>query len=331
MGSYLSGKVAVVTGSGQGIGRAIALALASEGAKVVTNNRGPQKGANAPNQLDEAKLARLTPEMREWVQRESEAYAGDAETTAAAIRAAGGEATACFGDITDFDAAKTIIESTFNTYGSVDILVNVAGAFGFCPIDKMSKALWDKVNAVKPTGYFHMIRHAVPYMKKKGWGRIINCTSGAFMGGPIRQAEYAAANAGVLGLTWALACELAEDGITSNAFAPAAKTRASIDMELFDKVVDKDETSTKSGIPIVRYDDTPLPDMFAPFIAYLASDEAANVTGSVFITMGGFIARYNNPAVGAVMSDPEGWTMEKIIKMAPETLFEDYKNINQMF
>jgi 3-oxoacyl-[acyl-carrier protein] reductase len=327
MGSYLSGKVAIVTGSGQGIGRAIAKALAAEGAKVVTNNRGPMKGRNTSNQLDEAKLARLTPEQREWARKELDAYAGDAGTTAAEIRAAGGDATACFADITDFDAAKKLVDTAVTAYGSVDIVVNVAGAFGFSPIDKLTKELWDKVNAVKPTGYFNVLRHAVPYMKQKGWGRIVNCTSGAFMGGPLRQVAYSAANAGVMGLTWALASELFEDGITSNAFAPGAKTRASVDMELFDKAVDTDEWVMKSGTPFVGYDDTPLPETFAPFIAYLASDEAAHVTGSLFMCMGGFIARYSNPAVAASMSDKDGWTMEKILETAPSTLFKDYKNM----
>ena len=328
MGDLLKGKVALVTGSGQGIGRAIAIALAAEGAKVVTNNRSPVK-KNTANQLDEEKLKRLTPEQLEWYNTEIEKYTGDAENTAAAIRKVGGEATACFGDITNFDDAKRIVDKVVETYGSIDIVVNVAGAFGFAPVEKITEELWDKVTGVKPKGYFNIIRHAVPYMKKKKWGRIINCSSPAFMGGDIRQVEYCAANAGVHGLTWGLACELADDGITANVFCPAAKTRASVDMELFDKVVDEDEKSTKTGEPIVKYDETQPPELFAPFVAYLASDEAANVTGSVFMTMGGFIGLYSNPAISTTMFDMEGWTTDKIIKTAPDTLFKNYKNINQ--
>ena len=328
MGDLLKGKVAIVTGSGQGVGRAIAISLAEEGAKVVTNNRGPLK-KNTANQLDETRLAKLTPEQLEWYNTEIEKYTGDAETTAAAIRAKGLEATACFGDIADFNEAKKIVDFAAKTYGSVDIIVNVAGAFGFAPIEKISEELWDKVNGVKPKGYFNMLRHAVPYMRKNKWGRIINCSSPAFLGGDIRQAEYCTANAGVLGLTWALACELAEDGITSNCFAPAAKTRASVDMELFDKVVEKDETSTKSGVPILAYDGTEPPDLFAPFITYLATDEAKDINGSVFMTFGGRIMRYSNPTIVASMVKEEGWTLEEVIKEAPDTLFKDYKNINQ--
>jgi 3-oxoacyl-[acyl-carrier protein] reductase len=328
MGNALKDKVALVTGSGQGIGRAVAMALAAEGAMVVTNNRSPVKH-NVANQLDEERLKKLTPEQLKWYNEEIEKYTGDAETTATAIRAAGGEATACFGDLSDFNVAKKMVDFTVEKYGSIDIVINVAGAFGFAPVDKITEELWDKVTGVKPKGYFNVIHHAVPYMKKKGWGRIINCSSPAWTGGPLRQCEYCAANAGVVGMTWGLATELAENGITCNVFAPAAKTRASVDAELFDKTTDEDERATKDGQPFVKYDETAGPEPFAPFLAYLASDAAAHVTGSVFMTFGGFIGRWANPAMEATMFDPEGWTMEKIIEKAPETLFKDYKNINQ--
>lgn len=328
MGNHLNGKVAIVTGSGQGIGRAVALALAAEGAKVITNNRSPIT-KNVANQLDETKLAKLTPEQLKWYNEEIEKYTGDAATTAAAIKAAGGEATPFFGDVSDFKTAEKIVELAVTTYGSADIVVNVAGAFGFAPVEKITEELWDKVTTVKPKGYFNVIHFAVPYMKKKGWGRIINCSSPAWTGGDLRQCEYCAANAGVVGMTWGLATELADDGITCNVFAPAAKTRASVDAELFDKVSDADAKATKSGEPFVKYDETMPPEYFSDFIAYLASDEAANVTGSVFMTMGGFIGRWANPAFESTMFNPDGWTMDKIIESAPTTLFKDYKNINQ--
>jgi len=326
MGNLLKGKVAIVTGSGQGVGRAVAIALADEGAKVITNNRAPVS-KNKTNQLDDAKLARLSREDREWLDEELEKLSGDAETTAAAIRAMGGEATPCYGDIADYNAAKAIVDKAVEVYGTVDIVVNAAGSFGFAPIEKITEELWDKVTASKPKGFFNVIRHAVPYMKKNGWGRILNCISVAFLGNRVRHAEYCAANAGAVGLTRGLAWELFEDGITVNTFAPTARTRASLDMQLFNKTVDEDAMSTKDGTPLAMYNDTPLPELFAPFIAWLVSDEAKDVTGTVFHTSGGTIRRYSDPAVVAEMKNPGGWTVEDVMKTAPETLFKDYKSI----
>jgi 3-oxoacyl-[acyl-carrier protein] reductase len=165
-------------------------------------------------------------------------------------------------------------------------------------------------------------------MKKKGWGRIIKCCPG-LDGRRSRQWRVLRGNAGVVGMTWGWRPKLAEDGITCNVFAPAAKTRASVDMELFDKVTDEDAHATKTGEPFTSYEGTKPPELFGPFIAYLASDAASHVTGSVFMTMGGFIGRWANPAFEATMVEPEGWTMEKILETAPKTLFKDYKNINQ--
>ena len=221
-------------------------------------------------------MARLSPERQEWVRKEYESFNGDAETTARAIRAAGGEASAFFADITDFDAAGRLVQYAVDTYGGIDIVVNVAGAFGFCAIEEMDQALWDKVLAVKPTGYFYVIRHAVPYMIEKGWGRIINCSSGAFMGGTIRQCEYCAANAGVLGLTRSVARELAPKGITCNAVAPGL-IRTDMTAALTDN-----GGALEASIPLGR---AGTPEDVAQAVAFLAS--ASYITGEVLRVDGG--------------------------------------------
>jgi 3-oxoacyl-[acyl-carrier protein] reductase len=323
---YLEGKTAIVTGSGQGVGRAIAFALAEQGANVVTNNRAP--GKNVDSQLDEAKLARLSDEQRKWVKEEFERYGGDAETTAASIREQGGKAVACFADITDFDQAKKLVDTAADNFGGVDILVNVAGAFGFSPFEKMTPELFDKVTAVKPKGYFNTCRHAVPYMLENKFGRIINCTSRAWLGDIIKHAEYCTANAGVVGLTRALAVEYLEQGITANAFSPFARTRAAVDLAMFDKTVDEaDKTFQGEAAPAT--DNTPLPDGIGPFICYLCTEKAKRITGSVFNLKGSFIGMYNDPEIVRSMSKPSGekWTVDEIMKSADMALFQGYRSV----
>ena len=331
MGAHLAGKTAVVTGSGQGIGRAVALALAAEGAAVVTNNRKPGRTSQS-DQLDAAKLAKLPPELRRWVQEEYDRYGGDAETTAEAIRNNGGKAVACFADITEFDQAGRLIDTAVQIFGGVDILINVAGAFGFSPFEKMTPDLFMRVNAVKPLGYFNTCRHAVPHMLKNRWGRVINCASRSWLGDIIRHAEYCTANAGAVGLTRALAVEYQHCGITANAFSPFARTRASVDLAAYDQAVDEaDRAFVGASAPTV--DRTPLPEDLAPFLCYLCTDEARNINGSVFHLAGNSIGLYSDPVVIRSAAKPAGqrWTVEELIAQADRLLFQGYHSITEQY
>jgi 3-oxoacyl-[acyl-carrier protein] reductase len=325
MSDVLKGKVAVVTGSGQGIGRAIAIGLAQAGAKVVTNNRKPNSTGHAI--LTDSQIASLDKNKRDKFLEETEAINGDAETTAQAIRAAGGEAVAFFGNITDFNVSEKLIKEAVIKFGKIDILVNVAGAFGFSPLEKMSEELWDKVTLIKPKGYFNTIRHAVPHMMKQKWGRIINCTSRAFLGDVIKHVEYCTANAGVVGLTKAVAIEMHEHGITCNAFSPFAKTRADYELRTYSEV-SKDTPwigkRATSSVPFV----SPTPDYIAPFICYLASDAAAGISGSVFSVGGNGIGLYSDPVIARnITKFGEGpWTLEEIMQQAPKGLFSGYQS-----
>jgi 3-oxoacyl-[acyl-carrier protein] reductase len=331
MGEILKGRVAVVVGSGQGIGRAIAIGLAGEGAKIVTNNRRPGSPGNAI--LSEAQVASLDEKKREWFIKETAAISGDAETTARIIREMGGEAVPFFGDICDYDAAAGLIQTAIDSFGKIDILVNVAGSFGFSPIEKMPEDLWDKVITVKIKGYFNCIRHALPHMIKQKWGRIINCTSKAFNGDVIKHSGYCVANAGVVGLTKAVAIEMRGYGITCNAFSPWAKTRASYELDTYAQLVDEAENpfiiKRLPGAPAMdMLKITPGPEYAAPFICYLASDAAADISGSVFSIGGNGIGLYSDPEIERNMTKfGEGpWTIDELIQQVPRGLLAGYQS-----
>ncbi len=326
MGKLLEGKVAIVTGSGQGVGRALAMKYAAEGAMVVTNNRKP--GQSETKQLTPEEIATLSPEDLKKVQERYAMLAGDAATTANAIVANGGKAAPFFADIGNFDAAKDLVEFAVKTYGKIDIIANVAGAFGFGSIAEMSEETWNRVNTVKPKGYFNVIRHAAPYLMEQKWGRIINCTSRAFLGDWILHPEYCAANAGVVGLTRAVAIELYPYNITCNAFSPFAATRASIDLEAAN-LVKSDRKKAMAGLPNFTYEQTPPPEAIAPFLTYLCTDAAAKISGSIFSLAGNSIALYSEPVEKATVNkfSPEFWTQEEMEMTLPRTLFAGYKSL----
>jgi 3-oxoacyl-[acyl-carrier protein] reductase len=191
----------------------------------------------------------------------------------------------------------------------------------------MDLETWKRgVETVKPGGYFNMIRHAVPHMMEKRWGRVINATSRAWLGDFLPHAEYCAANAAVVGLTRGIAKELLPYGITCNAFAPFAKTRA--DYELRALEADAEKNPWLDGKYGISSKESPEPDKLAPFIAYLASGHADKISGSVFNLAGNGVALYSEPATTASMVKfgDEAWTVEEISRQAPTALFRDYRS-----
>lgn len=327
MGDLLKGKVAIVTGSGQGIGRAVALSLASQGARVITNNR--KKGAGETKQLTAEMLSKMSAEQRDTFKNRVEELTGDAGTTAERIISLGGEAYPFYGDISDFETAKELIDTTLRVYGSIDIIANIAGAFGFGSVADITEETWDRVNDTKPKGYFNVIHFAAPYMMEKRWGRIINCTSRAFLGDRILHPEYCTANAGVVGLTRAVAIELFPYGITCNAFEPFAQTRASADLEAATQQPGSQGTLVMPGALIPKYDRTPTPDAIAPFITYLATDAASEISGSVFSLAGNTVGIYSEPEVKRSVTkySDNHWTVEELIGQLPNSMLRGYKSI----
>ncbi|MGI6216525.1 MAG: SDR family NAD(P)-dependent oxidoreductase [Coriobacteriales bacterium] len=332
MGDHLKGKVAIVTGSGQGVGRAVAIAFAKEGAKVITNNRTPIKDkplADGDN-LNMDDYAKLSEERKKWFKKVHDENTGDAETTAATIKEMGGEATACFADIAKWDDAKKLVDFAVETYGRIDIVCNIAGSFGFSPFEQMTEEMWDRVTGVKPKGYFNVMRHAVPYMLEQGdGGRIINTTSRAMMGDVFKHAEYCAANAGVVGLTRAVAIEFHDKGITCNAFGPFARTRASYELDATDETKDFETSVIPLAVP--KYEDTPGPELFTPFLVWLASDASEKVTGSVFSLAGNTIQWHNEPTVRTTITKPDPWTVDEVFDAMPRNLLMGYESILKQY
>ena len=196
----LNGRVAVVTGAGRGIGRDIALCLASEGAKVVVNDVGVSLGGEGTKDDPAAQVC---------------------ET----IVSRGGEAVANHDSVSDFESAGRIVNTAVESFGKIDILVNNAGIVRDKTLVKMDEADYDAVVAVHQKGTFNMARHSAPLMKEAGYGRIVNITSSAGLRGNFGQTNYGAAKAAIMGMTFVWAVELGRYGITVNAVAPAGFTR----------------------------------------------------------------------------------------------------------
>jgi 3-oxoacyl-[acyl-carrier protein] reductase len=314
MGEALKGRVAIVTGSGRGIGRAIAMALAAEGAKVVTNNRKP--GGLVTVSLSGEALDKLDAAAKKRLDEDIEKYSGDAETTAQAILSAGGEAIACFADISRFDEAKKLVETAVGTYGKIDIVVNAAGIPAQGSVEEIAEEEWDECLNTKPKGYFNVVHFAAPYMIAQGYGRIVNRASGSFMGDRcFDDAHDCAANAGVVGFTRAIAGELYSRGITANAFCPYAQTRPIV-----------------PGPDEVRFAGRPAPDPSAlcPFIVFLCSEKSGHISGTVFSLNGNTISRHQEPSVIRTMIKPVDkgiWTVEEIDRWVDSELLDGYHSI----
>jgi 3-oxoacyl-[acyl-carrier protein] reductase len=324
MSNNLKGKVAVVTGSGQGIGRAIAMEMAKEGAKVVTNNRKPNS-TDATNLVGYS-IDSLNKARQETLKKGLAELTGDAESVANEIKKLGGEAVPFYGDVANFETARKLIQTAVDKFGSIDILVNNAGTFRYANIWDMSEEIWDTVTLNKPKSYFNCIRHAAPYMMKQKWGRIINTSSPAWLGSSMENSNYCAANAGVVGLTMAAARELYNYGITCNAFAPGALTRATV------TILARWEKEDENGLPTDKartaaFGKAAPAEALAPFITYLATQDASHITGTVFRVGGNHVGLYSVPQEIATIDKKEGmWTVDELKKAAPKDLLQGYKN-----
>ncbi|TDX52096.1 3-oxoacyl-[acyl-carrier-protein] reductase [Orenia marismortui] len=246
----LEGKVALVTGSSRGIGKAIALKLAQEGAKIVINY--PFEGE-----------------------------AENAEKVVKEIESIGSKAIAIEADVTDMKQVKAMVKETKAEFNSIDILVNNAGITRDTLLMRMKESDWDSVLTVNLKGAFNATKAVTRTMMKQRSGRIINISSVVGLMGNPGQANYSASKAGLIGFTKSVAKELATRGITVNAIAPGFIETAMTD-ELADKVVDE----MIAAIPMKAFGQ---PEDIANTAIFLASDEARYITGEVIRVDGGMV------------------------------------------
>ncbi|HSU39532.1 MAG TPA: SDR family NAD(P)-dependent oxidoreductase [Polyangiaceae bacterium] len=268
----LDGKSAVVTGAGHGIGRATALLFAREGARVVVNDLGAARTGEG-----------------------GEHSAADA--VVAEIRAAGGSALASYDSVATPAGATAIIEAAVSAHGSIDILVNNAGILRDKTLLKLELADWQAVLDVHLTGSFLCTQAAAVHMKAQQSGRIVNTTSVSGLLGNFGQSNYAAAKAGIYGLTRTASIELQRYGITVNAVAPIAKTRMTDDLPMFAKIAD-----------------TLSPEHVAPAHLFLASELCGERTGIVLAVAGARMSVYKVVESAGRFKETDGgvWTAEEI-------------------
>lgn len=296
MGELLKGKVAIVTGSGRGIGRAEALALAAEGAKVVVNDNGVERDGSGSSH-------------------------SPADDVVAEIKRLGGEAVASYDSVADFQAAGRIIKAALDSFGRLDILVNNAGIFRHILFQDMSENDWDSVIAVHLKGTFNTCKHAVPVMVKQKYGRIINTASSQWRN-PEGRAAYGAAKGGIVSLTWDLAWEFRDQGVTVNAVAPMARTRGYQESGGFHQKMN--EAGLLRNKRIDEIEERPEPVFVPPMVVYLASDLAANVNGCIFRIGAGKIALYSHPTetrgIYRNYKKDGPWPLEELKELLPRTV-----------
>ena len=289
MGDRLKDKVAIVTGAGRGIGRGEALALASEGAKVVVNDLGG--GADG-----------------------SGAASSPADEVVAEIKRNGGEAVANYDSVATFQGGENIVKTALDAFGKLDILVNNAGMLRDKMVFNMTEEEWDIVQKVHLYGHFNTIKHACVIFRQQRSGRIINTSSVAGLGSTFGQANYGAAKEGIIGLTRQVARDMVKYGVTCNAVRPSAGTRLTLSDEL-------KEAWKKAGMEeSIRRAEASKPEDIAPLVVWLASDDAANVTGRTFYVTTGLVALYSEPVMEKSLVKTGSFSIDELFQSIPSTL-----------
>ena len=281
----LTGKVAIVTGAGRGIGRAHALALAAAGATVVVNDLGGSLGGEGTD-------------------------ASPAQQVVAEIEATGGKAVANGENVADYAGAGRLVQQAVDQLGRLDILVNNAGILRDRMLVNMTEAEWDAVINVHLKGHFSPTQHAATYWRERSKageevrGRVINTASPSGVFGNVGQANYGAAKAGIAAFTLIAAQELGRYGVTVNCIAPNARTRMT-------------EDTFDMGDAPEGFD--PLdPANNSVVVVALCADEAQGITGQVFHVWGGAVNALRGWSAGELFESPDGWEPDALLAQLQE-------------
>ena len=297
MPNLLKDKVAIVTGSGRGVGRGVAHQMAAEGAKVVVVDPGVNIDGSGFDQ-------------------------SIAEQVVSEIREAGGEAVACTESVVSMEGGENIIQTAIDQYGKLDIVVTCAGILRDRMIFNMSEQEWDDVIAVHLKGTFTIVKHACILFRQQRSGRVITFSSTSGLYGNSGQANYGAAKDGIAGFTRVVARDMGRYGVTANAIAPSAQTRMIVSVPDEARDLRAARGMTGGNVGGLRGE----PDDVAPFTAWLASDESAQVNGHVFYVTAGLVSLLNEPEPVRTMHKDGRWTVEEIINVFPATLGVELHN-----
>jgi 3-oxoacyl-[acyl-carrier protein] reductase len=299
MAGALEGKVAVITGSGRGIGRGMALLFAQEGAKVVVVDPGVNVDGSGTD-------------------------SGPADQVVDEIKAAGGEAAPCYESVTSVPGGEKIVQTALDNFGRLDILVNNAGILRDRMIFNMSEEEWDAVIAVHLKGHYCCTKPASIVFRQQRSGRIINVTSVSGLIGIAGQANYGAAKSGVAGFTRVVARDLGRYGATCNAISPGAATRMTATVPDAAR-----QRSAQSGVqrpPPQTSAAARDPELVAPMAAYLASDDAWNINGYIFGVAGTSVSVLHHPNAYRTLWKPGMWTVDELIDQVPSQLMQGIPN-----
>jgi NAD(P)-dependent dehydrogenase (short-subunit alcohol dehydrogenase family) len=279
----LDGRVAIVTGAGGGLGRQHALLFASEGAKVVVNDRGSAVDGTGRDE-------------------------GAAKSVVAEIEALGGVAVANGADVSDWAEAEELVADAIDTFGRLDVLVNNAGILRDRLLVNMTEAEWDDVVRVHLKGHFAPMHFAAAHWRDEARAdrpvraSVINTSSTSGLIGNVGQANYGAAKAGIAAFTVIAAQELGRYGVRVNAIAPGARTRMTEQVPGLSDIV-----AQPDGTAFDLWD----PANVSPLVAYLAT-EACPATGRVFFVMGGKISLFSPWDFAETIEQSRRWTVEEL-------------------